>query len=158
MVNIYNFQLSSLKLKVGQVWLKLRVIGLNVRYAKTNLILNFPSHSVVRNLPTKTSAGAVASLSTFVGYSDWASQLMSLDDFLEYFKAKMRMYRREVHSITLYGDGRKRLFDLVFATNSAGMNNSLQDLSKRLDKIKTKTIKGLSEVANEKQKQLSGFV
>jgi hypothetical protein len=70
----------------------------------------------------------------------------------------MQLYRSEVQSITLYGDGRKRLFDLVFATNSKGMNNSLQDLSRRLDKIKTKTIKGLSEVANEKQKQLSGFV
>ena len=129
-----------------------------MRFGKGDVILNFPSHSVVRNLPTRTSAGAVASLSTFVGSSDWASQLMSLDDFLDFFKAKMRMHRREVHSITLFGDGRKRLFDLVFATNSAGMNNSLQDLSKRLDKIKTKTIKGLSEVANEKQKQLSGFV
>jgi three-Cys-motif partner protein len=129
-----------------------------MRFGTGDIILNFPSHSVVRNLPTKTSAGAVASLSTFVGDSNWASQLMSLDDFLEYFKAKMQLYRSEVQSITLYGDGRKRLFDLVFATNSKGMNNSLQDLSRRLDKIKTKTIKGLSEVANEKQKQLSGFV
>lgn len=42
----------------------------------------------------------------------------------------------------------KRLLDWVFATNSKGMNNSIQDPSKRLDK-KTKAIKGLSEVANE---------
>jgi|WetSurMetagenome_2_1015567.scaffolds.fasta_scaffold98544_2 hypothetical protein len=82
---------------------------------------------------------------------------MSLDDFLTYFKAKMQRYRREVHSITLHGDGRKRLFDLVFATDSIGMNNSMQDLNKRLEKIKTKTIKGLSEVANEKQRQLNVF-
>jgi|WetSurMetagenome_2_1015567.scaffolds.fasta_scaffold98544_3 three-Cys-motif partner protein len=44
-----------------------------MRFGKGDIILNFPSHSIVRNLPTKTSAGAVTSLSKFVGDSDWAS-------------------------------------------------------------------------------------
>jgi hypothetical protein len=126
-----------------------------MRFGKGDIILNFPSMSVVRNLPNSES---YPSLSTFVGDTDWINlESLTLDKFLDYFLDKMRKHRREVHSVRVNGAGKNRLFDLVFATNSKGMNNSLQDLSKRLDEIKTKTIKGLYKVVAEGQSQLSFF-
>lgn len=123
-----------------------------MKFGKGDIILNFPSMSVNRNLPNEES---YPSLSTFVGDTNWIGmEPLTLDAFLKYFLDKMRQYRREVHSVRVNGAGRNRLFDLVFATDSKGMNNSLQDLSRRLDGIETETIEGLQEVALGKQKQL----
>lgn len=124
-------------------------------FGKGDIIFNFPSMSVNRNLPNKES---YPSLSTFVGDKKWVNMSpLTLDSFLEYFLNKMRLYRKEVHSVRVNGAGKNRLFDLVFATNSKGMNNSLQDLNSRLDGMQTETIEGLQQVALGKQKQLAGF-
>jgi three-Cys-motif partner protein len=121
-------------------------------FGKGDIILNFPSMSVNRNLPNRES---YTSLSTFVGDTNWIDMNnLTFDNFLDYFMDKMRLFRREVHSVRVNGAGKNRLFDLVFATDSQGINNSLQDLSRRLDGMETETIEGLQQVALGKQKQL----
>lgn len=126
-----------------------------MKFGKGDIIFNFPSMSVKRNLPNRES---YPSLSTFIGDTSWIRKNpLTLDTFLEHFTDKMKRYRKYVYNIGVNSTGRNRLFDLIFATNSWGMNNSLQDLSRRLDNIETQTIEGLQEVALGKQKQLVSF-
>lgn len=127
-----------------------------MNYGIGDIILNFPTMSINRNI---TKQDSIPSVSLFVGDDVWTTlQPLNIDTFLEYFKEKMRKYRKEVHSLTVNGDGNNRLFDLVFATNSIGMNNSLEDLRKRLNGITTKTIKGLYSVVAEGQRQMFDFL
>jgi hypothetical protein len=69
----------------------------------------------------------------------------------------MNRFRREVHSMEIKGDKNNRLFDLVFATNSRGMKNALEDLKERLNAIRTKDIKGLYSVVAEGQMQMEDY-
>ena len=123
-----------------------------MQYGIGDIILNFPTMSVNRNLHIEESAPSVA---TFVGDEDWQDLYpLNIDTFLGYFMGKLRRYRSEVHSLTINGDGNHRLFDLIFITNSMGMKNSLDDLKERLDTITTKNIRGLYSVVAEGQRQI----
>jgi hypothetical protein len=83
--------------------------------------------------------------------------MLNADNFLAHFKRRISVYRSEVDSLEVKDDKNHRLFDLVFATNSRGMKNALNDLKKRLDAIHTKDIKGLYSVVAEGQMQLKDY-
>jgi three-Cys-motif partner protein len=127
-----------------------------MRYGIGDIILNFPTMSLIRNI---TKVESRQSVSNFIGDEDW-TQLnpLNIDNVLEHFKSKMNRFRREVHSIEVKGDKNNRLFDLVFATNSRGMKNALEDLKERLNAIRTKDIKGLYSVVAEGQMQMEDYI
>lgn len=126
-----------------------------MKYGKGDIILNFPTMSVNRNLG---NIDCITSLSEFIGDKDWLDTARhGVDRVLNYFKQKMRMYRSEVDSIEVKGEKNNRLYDLVFATNSKGMKNVLTDLKKKLDAIRTKDIKGLYSVVAEGQMQMKDY-
>jgi three-Cys-motif partner protein len=126
-----------------------------MRYGIGDIILNFPTMSLIRNITKEESRQSV---SDFIGDDGW-TQLnpLSINNVLEHFKSKMNRFRREVHSIEVKGDKNNRLFDLVFATNSRGMKNALEDLKERLNAIRTKDIKGLYSVVAEGQMQMENY-
>ena len=127
-----------------------------MRFGTGDIILNFPTMSLNRNI---TKIESRQSVSEFIGDEKWTHlSNLNIDNVLEHFKAKMNRYRRRVHSLTVEGDRNNRLFDLVFATNSRGMKNALDDLSTKLDAINTKTIKGLYSVVAQGQFQMSSFI
>jgi len=126
-----------------------------MRYGIGDIILNFPTMSLIRNI---TKVESRQSVSDFIGDEDWAQlNPLNIDNVLEHFKSKMNRFRREVHSIEVKGDKNNRLFDLVFATNSRGMKNALEDLKERLNAIRTKDIKGLYSVVAEGQMQMKDY-
>jgi three-Cys-motif partner protein len=127
-----------------------------MRYGIGDIILNFPTMSLIRNI---TKAESEQSVSNFIGDEDWAQlNPLNINTVLKYFKSKMNRFRREVHTIEVKGDMNNRLFDLVFATNSRGMKNALEDLKERLNAIRTKDIKGLYSVVAEGQMQMKDFL
>ena len=92
-------------------------------------------------------------LSEFFGDDDWRD--CDIEEAFYNYKFCISELRAFVDSLEVRDEQHHRLYDLVFATNSQGMRNALADLKMRLDKIQTKTIRGLYAVATEGQKQLT---
>jgi three-Cys-motif partner protein len=126
-----------------------------MKHGKGDIILNFPTMSITRNLGIEE---CIPSLSDFFGDELWTNlSTVNTDNVLEHFKRKIRQYRSEVDSLEVRDDLNHRLFDLIFATNSQGMKNVVDDLKKKLDSIHTKDIKGLYSVVAQGQKQMKDF-
>ena len=125
-----------------------------LKHGKGDLIINFPTSQIVRNLKNPDS---IKALNQFFGDHTWQDVDPTADSILEYFQKKIRVYRHHVNSILVKNETKQRLYDLVFATNSKGMINALKDLKKRLDDIRTKDIRGLYEVVIGDQKQLTFY-
>jgi three-Cys-motif partner protein len=126
-----------------------------MKHGKGDIILNFPTMSITRNLWNKE---CISSISEFIGDTQWASlSSVNIDRVLARFKNHIRLFRSEVESLEVRDELNHRLFDLVFATNSKGMKNVVDDLKKKLDAINTKTIKGLYSVVARGQVQMSNY-
>ena len=135
--------------------LKWKTLEKLMKHGKGDLILNFPTMSITRNLGIKE---CVPSLSEFIGDEVWTNlTTVNIDTVLEHFKRNIRHYRDQVDSLEVRDDLNHRLFDLIFATNSQGMKNVVDDLKKKLDAITTKDIKGLYSVVALGQKQIGDF-
>jgi three-Cys-motif partner protein len=119
-----------------------------------DLIINFPTMAIVRNLQVQESESAITD---FIGDHSWPQVEPNAEAILAYFRSKISLYRSEVDSLPVRDEQHRRLYDLIFATNSQGMKNALDDLKNRLSKIKTKDIRGLYQVATGDQAQLTGF-
>jgi three-Cys-motif partner protein len=126
-----------------------------LKHGKGDIILNFPTMSITRNLGIED---CIPSLSEFIGDTYWTNlSMVNTENVLEHFKGNIRRYRNEVDSLEVRDDLNHRLFDLIFATNSQGMKNVVDDLKKKLDTIRTKDIKGLYAVVAQGQKQMKDF-
>jgi three-Cys-motif partner protein len=126
-----------------------------LKHGKGDIILNFPTMSITRNLGIEN---CIPSLSDFIGDDQWTNfTVVNTDNVLEHFKQHIRQYRSAVDSLEIRDDLNHRLFDLIFATNSQGMKNVVDDLKKKLDAINTKDIKGLYSVVAQGQKQMKDF-
>ena len=118
---------------------------------KGDIVLNFPTMGINRNMPILEHA---QSLTEFFGDEDsWKD--CTVEEALENYMLKISERKAFVESIEVRDEMQHRLYDLIFATGSQGMKNVFDDLKNRLNQIKTKTIRGLYEVATERQKQLT---
>lgn len=120
---------------------------------KGDLILNFPTMGISRNMPIPGCATAITEF--FGNEEDWKD--CDLQEAFGNYVFRISELRAFVDSIEVRDEQNHRLYDLIFATNSKGMKNALGDLKTRLDKIQTKTIRGLYEVAAEGQKQMADY-
>jgi three-Cys-motif partner protein len=123
-------------------------------HGKGDIILNFPTMGVSRNSVIPECA---TTLTDFMGDDEWIDMSDNTDEMLMHFKENMARYRSQVDSLEVKDEQNRRLYDLIFATNSIGMKNALDDLKNRLNKIQTKDIRGLYAVVAEGQKQLPDF-
>jgi three-Cys-motif partner protein len=134
--------------------LKWKTIQSLLVHGKGDIILNFPTMAINRNLEIPESA---KSLTEFIGDDEWQGIKTDIDAVIEHFKGNISKYRSQVDSLTVKDEQNRRLYDLIFATNSLGMKNALDDLKKRLNQIKTRDIRGLYAVVAEGQKQLKDY-
>jgi three-Cys-motif partner protein len=123
-------------------------------HGKGDIILNFPTSPIVRNLRKLESQDA---LTDFFGDSMWREVDPHATAIVEYFVNKISEYRSWVDSFPVKDDQHHRLYDLIFATNSKGMKNAFDDLKERLNRIQTKDIRGLYSVIAGDQRQLPLF-
>jgi three-Cys-motif partner protein len=137
----------------GYTDLKWKTLERLMRHGIGDIILNFPTMGINRNLTIPKCAPAI---SDFVGDDDWKD--CDIEEVLEHFKRKVSEHRAVVDSLEIKDEQNHRLYDLIFATNSQGMKNALGDLKTRLNLIQTKTIRGLYAVVAEGQKQLKDFL
>lgn len=122
-------------------------------HGKGDIILNFPTMGINRNLMVPECA---STLTDFIGDDEWMDS--NIDEVLRHFRDNIALYRSQVDSLEVKDEQNRRLYDLVFATNSQGMKNALDDLKDRLNKIQTKDIRGLYAVVAEGQTQLKDFL
>jgi three-Cys-motif partner protein len=126
-----------------------------MNHGKGDIILNFPTMSITRNLGIE---GCIPSISEFIGDDKWTNLFeINTDTVLKHFKQNLGLHRSSVDSLEVRDNYNHRLFDLIFATNSQGMKNVVDDLKKKLDAITTKDIKGLYSVVAKGQKQMKDF-
>jgi three-Cys-motif partner protein len=119
-----------------------------------DIILNFPTMGINRCLMISE---CTSTLTDFFGDESWADFGNNIDEILNHFKNNITRYRSQVESLEVKDEQNRRLYDLIFATNSQGMKNVLDDLKDKLNKIQTKDIRGLYAVVAEGQKQLPDF-
>ena len=124
-------------------------------HGKGDVILNFPTTQILRNLKIPESKNA---LDGYFGDSLWSQVEPSSEAILEYLLHKISLHRSEVDSLPVRDEQNRLLYDLIFATDSRGMRNVLSDLKTRLNRIKTKNIRGLYSVVTGDQRQLTGFL
>jgi three-Cys-motif partner protein len=123
-------------------------------HGKGDVILNFPTMPITRNLRVPESENA---LTDFFGDDLWRQVEPNAEAILGYFMRKMSVHRSQVESLPVKDEQNRRLYDLIFATGSKGMKNALVDLKNRLSRIQTKDIRGLYSVVVGDQKQLADF-
>ena len=128
-------------------------------HCKGDLIVNFPTSGVNRNLPRSDCEQA---LNEFFGDASWCEINGDSDAIVEYYKNKVALVRvdgrsRMVNSLPVFDENNHRLYDLIFATGSTGMKNALDDLKNRLESIRTKDIREIYKVIAGSQKQLTGY-
>jgi three-Cys-motif partner protein len=128
-------------------------------HCKGDLVINFPTSGVNRNLPI---ADCVNVFTEFFGDVGWREISGDIDAIVEYYKNKVALVRvdgrsRTVNSLPVLDENNRRLYDLIFATGSTGMKNALNDLKGRLESIRTKDIREIHKVIAGSQKQLTGY-
>jgi three-Cys-motif partner protein len=104
-------------------------------HGKGDIILNFPTMAILRNLRVPESESA---LDDYFGDGLWCQVEPNAEEILGYFMRKILFYRNEVDSLPVKDEQNRRLYDLIFATGSRGMRNVLGDLKNRLNSIKTR--------------------
>lgn len=126
-------------------------------HGKGDLILNFPTLGVIRNLNLTQSESALAA---FFGDKEWKN-VVNPDNLVEYYKNKIAVVKgfgTTVDSLPVTDELNHRLYDLIFATGSKGMSNVIRDMKKRLDRIKTKDFRQIHKVmADGTQSQLTKY-
>lgn len=126
-------------------------------HGKGDIILNFPTSGIVRNFSLPKSEEALAD---FFGDSVWKEISPTADNLVEYYMNKIAStdgFRRAVDNLPVIDESNHRLYDLIFATGSAGMSNVMSDMKKRLDKIKAKDFRHIHRVIAGPQSQLTSF-
>ena len=130
-------------------------------YSRGDMILTFPTQGIIRNFKVAKRNQKMGELfSVFFGDNEWRDVEPSADSIIEYYKIKISQtngLRRLVDSLQVRDESNRRLYDLVFATGSTGMRNVMQDMKRRLNRIKTKDIRAIHEVIAESQTQLTNF-
>jgi three-Cys-motif partner protein len=132
--------------------LKWKTLETLLKHGKGDIILNFPTMSVNRNL---TIPECRPVLTEFLGNNKRIGK--TVDEVFNGYKSRISQYRKDVDSLEVIDEHNHRLYDLVFTTSSLGMKNALDDMKERLNEIKTRDIHGLYEVVAEGQKQLLDF-
>jgi len=124
-------------------------------HGKGDIILNFPTSGIIRNIPLERSK---RKLSAFFGDKSWREIPPNSDDLIQNYMNKIAVYRKAVDNMAVVDESNHRLYDLIFATNSKGMNNVLSDLKAKLERIKTKHIRNILQViGGGPQQQLMGY-
>jgi len=124
-------------------------------HGKGDVILNFPTSGIIRNLDIAKDA-----LTQFFGDENWCNINPSSDDLIQYYMNKISHadgYARNVDNIPVIDESNHRLYDLIFATGSRGMTNVLSDLKNRLGRLKTRDFREIHKVVAGPQTQLTGF-
>jgi three-Cys-motif partner protein len=126
-------------------------------HCKGDIILNFPTAGIIRNLDIDKSR---QTLTDFFGDDQWIEINRTSDDLIQYYMNRIAYagdYRRSVDNLPVTDELNHRLYDLIFATGSKGMNNALADLKSRLERIKTRDFREIHRVLAGPQTQLTGF-
>jgi three-Cys-motif partner protein len=123
-------------------------------HGKGDVILNFPTLGIIRNIPLERSK---RKLTDFFGDKSWREIPPNSDDLVQKYMNKIADYRKVVKNMPVVDELNHRLYDLIFATNSKGMHNVLADLKAKLERIKTKDIRNVLQVIAGPQQQLTGY-
>lgn len=123
-------------------------------HGKGDIILNFPTSGIIRNANIDWSERA---LTDFFGDDSWCEINPNSDDLIKHYMNKIAGYRKVVDNMPVVDELNHRLYDLIFATDSKGMNNVLADLKAKLERIKTKDIRNILQVIAGPQQQLTGY-
>jgi len=124
-----------------------------LKHGKGDFILNFPTSGINRNLNIERSKNT---LTEFFGDNLWCEKTNS-DDLIKHYMNKIASYGKTVDNVPVKDQYNHRLYDLIFATGSSGMNNVMIDLKAILEKIKTKDFRNVFEVLAGPQQQLTYF-
>ena len=126
-------------------------------HGKGDIILNFPTSGIIRNLTVVQSKKA---LTDFFGDDYWCKINPTANDLINYYMNKIAhadSYRRVVDNLPVMDEFNHRLYDLIFATGSRGMKNVMSDIKSRLEQIKTKDFRVIQQVIAGPQTQLTGY-
>jgi len=130
--------------------LKWNTIEQLLKHGKGDIILNFPTYGINRNMNIERSKN---SLTEFFGDNLWCDKTNS-EELIKHYMNKIASFGKAVDNVTVKDGSNHTLYDLIFATGSSGMNNVMTDLKSILEKIKTKDFQKMLQVLAGPQEQL----
>ena len=122
-------------------------------HGKGDIILNFPTSGIIRNIKLDRSE---RTLTDFFGDNSLL-EITNSDDLIKHYMNKIAFYGKTVDNLPVTDEFNHRLYDLIFATGSRGMSNVMSDMKAKLERIKTKDFRNVHQVIAGPQQQLTGY-
>lgn len=121
-----------------------------------DIFFTFMTYSIALNRQSAKTGKATATMTSFFGNDAWKN-LDNGDELLEQYIKQIREFKKYVFHIPVHPTGKRRLYDLIIATNSKGANNIITDAEKIMNITSTQMMKDALCVIAGKQSDLSQF-
>ncbi|MCJ7505129.1 three-Cys-motif partner protein TcmP [Candidatus Bathyarchaeota archaeon] len=133
-----------------------------LKSSRGDMILTFSTSGILRNIGEAKDHDALGETFTrFFGSEDWRNLEVNGDSLVQFYKSRLANVdgkARTTYNIPVKDESNHRLYDIVFATGSAGMGNVISDLNERLDRIRTRDFRSLCSALVGESTQLNDFL
>ncbi len=122
---------------------------------KADIFITLMSYSLALNKPhAKPNSEAEKNFDELYGTSEWKNA-NNQQELVEIYLKQLRKYKRFVYTISVFKSGENKLYDLIFATNSVGAKNIIDDTKRIMNVVTTELMESALKVATNKKKDLS---
>ena len=104
----------------------------------------------------KNNKATAETMTSFFGSEDW-KDLSDGEELLQQYIYQIRKSKKYVFNIPIHQTGKRKLYDLIIATNSKGANNIIGDAKRIMDVTSTEIIGNALRVVARKQSDMLEF-
>lgn len=122
-----------------------------------DIFLTFMTPFITLNKKNAESDDKTAdTMTSFFGNEKWRN-LEDGEGLLKQYVTQISKFKTYVFDIPVYQTGKRKLYDLIIATNSKGANNIISDVKKIMETTSTEMMRNALRVVAGKQRDLSQF-
>ena len=133
-----------------------------LKHCKGDLLLTFQTSGILRNIErAKKDAALAGTLTSFFGCQYWRELEVDEDAIVRFYMSRLNTIdgkNRTTYNIEVKDEKNHRLYDIILATGSTGMSKVISDLKQRLDRIRTRDIRSLSNALAGQSTQLDEYL
>lgn len=96
-------------------------------------------------------------ITNFFGNENWRTADTG-EELVELYISQVQKYKKYVFQIPVYQTGKRKLYDIIIATNSKGAQNIISDVEKIMDVSTTEMIREALRVVTNKKRDLTEWM